>query len=272
MRRPVAAAGFAMLVLLSALPESAGAQPKFAVEIEGGRNAGLTPYLDDVVYTDAEFGGEAYSGTESFRPYLADERSGWGGNVGVHLTSDGIVAGLTFRWFDIGVASVHHRGTVPGSTNDQLRPTRIRPDGTVDDHGVDYEAMDEDVRISIGRADAANLFVAGLEGGYRFYVYRGDIDVFVPAVGSVVMTHLGRRAAPFQFGLGAKTGVAATFDFISVISVVTGAHIQGFATPQYWHRSDAAYRASVLDESTESALFSSQLSVSFDVALQFTIR
>ena len=272
MRRTVAATCVALLATLAALPTSVDAQPKFAVEIEGGRNAGLTPYLDNVVYTDGEFGGEEYAGSEPFRPYLADERSGWGSNVGLRLVSNGIVAGLTFRWFDVGVAEIHHRGSVPGSDNDELRPTRIRPDGTVDDRGVEYDELDDPVRIPVGRTKDANLFVAGVEGGYRFYVYRGDVDLFVPAVGSVVLARLGRRAAPFRPGLGARTGVSATFDFISVMSVVTGARLQGMATPSYWHRSDAAYRASELGQTTESALFSTQLSVSFDVALQFTIR
>ncbi|MFB6375895.1 MAG: hypothetical protein ABEN55_22895 [Bradymonadaceae bacterium] len=136
MRRAVLAAGLAVLALVAVVPETAVTQPKFAVEIEGGRNAGLTSYLDNVVYTDAEFGGEEYAGTEPFQPYLADERSGWGSNLGVRLVTNRIIAGAAVRWYNVGIAEIHHRGRRPGAASDELRPTRIRSDGTVDEPGV----------------------------------------------------------------------------------------------------------------------------------------
>ncbi len=268
------AAAFGIVCALAAtlFPRSTPAQPKFAVEIEGGRAAGLTPYLRNVVYTDAELSGGAYAGSEPFRPYLADEKSGWGNRLGIRFVSNGIVGGLSFQWFDISVADVHHRGHVPGSEDDELRPSRIRSDGTIDDSGVEYTRLDDPHSLSIGEPKAANLFVLGLEGGYRFYLLEGDVDLFVPTGGSLVLTHLGRPNAPFRPGLGAFSGFAATFDFISVMSLVAGTRLHAMVTPEYWNRSDAARRAADLGHSTESALFSTQLSVSFNLAVQFTIR
>jgi hypothetical protein len=264
--------GLVCAVAAGLVSRPAATQPQFAVEVEGGRTVGLTPYLRNVVYTDAELGGQEYAGTEPFRPYLADERSGWGNRLAARFVTNGIVAGLSFQWFDIGVADIHHRGHIPGSEDDRLRPTRIRPDGTIDDSSVEYRPLDETQRLSMGETKATNLFVLGLEGGYRFYVYQGEFDIFVPAGGSLVVTRLGRPNSPFRPGLGAYSGLAATFDFISVMSIVAGSRIHGFVTPEYWNRSDAARRSAALGNSTESALFSSQVSVSIDVAVQFSIR
>jgi hypothetical protein len=261
---------YVSFVALLALPYVANGQPRFAVEVEGGRNAGLTPYLTNVVYSEEQILGQEFIGEEPFRPFLVDERTGWGTNVAIRLVSNQLQAGLRLRWFDVGTARVHHRGEVSGGG--ELRPTRVRPDGTVDDSGTSYTELDEPVDITIGPARRANLFVFGLEGGYRFYLIRGDVDLFAPVSGSVLVTHLSRAQAPYRFGLGAQGGIAASFDFVSVISIVVSSKLHGVITPSYWHRSDAARRAADLGRSTESALFSATSFVSFDLALQFAIR
>ena len=274
MRPGVAFAYAAALLALVAvcLPADADAQPRFGVEVEGTRNVGLTPYLRNVVYSDAELQGQDYAGAERFRPFLADERSGWGSGVALRIVSNAIHGGLTFQWFKVDTARVHHRGSTAGTGDDTLRPTRIRADETVDDSGVRYSELDEPVEIPVGPAKEANLFVFGLEGGYRFYLYQGNFDIFTPVTGSLLLVHLGRRGAPYRPGLGLSTGVSASFDFVSVMSLVVGARIEGFGTPEYWHRSDAARRAAELGETTEAALFSTQLSASLQLAVQFGIR
>ena len=262
---------YVCFVALLALPYVGYGQPRFAVEVEGGRNAGLTPYLTNVVYSEEQILGQDFIGEEPFQPFLVDERTGWGTNLAVRLVSNQLQAGLRLRWFDVGTARVHHRGVVSGS-DDELRPTRVRPDGTVDDSGASYVEVDEPVDIAIGPARRANLFVFGLEGGYRFYLIRGDVDLFAPVSGSLLVTHMGRGQAPYRFGLGAQGGIAASFDFVSVISIVISSKLHGVITPSYWHRSDAARRAADLGRATESALFSTTSFVSFDLALQFAVR
>jgi hypothetical protein len=265
-------AQMALVALLTAVPAVASSQPSFALEVEGGRNAGLTPYLRNVVYTDDDIRGREGESSPTFRPYLADERSGWGTALAVRLVSDRLQGGLSMQWFDISTARVHHRGRVPGQEDDRLRSTRIRTDGTVDDSGVEYEELDPPTDVPAGAGRSTNLFVFGIEGGYRFPLYSGDFDIYAPANGMFVVSYLGRKFAPLRPGLGVKTGVSTAFDFVSVMSVIVGGRVQWFATPTYWNRSDAARRAAELGEATESALFSSQLSASFRVGLRFTIR
>lgn len=265
-------AQIALVALLTAVPSVASSQPSFALEVEGGRNAGLTPYLRNVVYTEDEVRGRDGESSRTVRPYLANERSGWGTALAVRLVSDRLQGGLSMQWFDVSTARVHHRGRVPGQEDDRLRSTRIRTDGTVDDSGVEYEEMDNSPVIPVGSGRSANLFVFGLEGGYRFPLYSGEFELYAPANGMFVVSYLGRKFAPLRPGLGVKTGVSAAFDFVSVMSVIIGGRAQWFATPTYWNRSDAARRAAELGEATESALFSSQLSASLRLGLRFTIR
>lgn len=271
MKRSFAIA-YAVMVVVSLAPCGASAQPKFAVEVEGGRNFGLTSYLRNVVYSEAEVEGDDFAGTEPFRPVLVDEKSGWGTAFALRFVGNGIMGGLTVRWFNVEEARVHHRGSIPNSRDNRLRSSRIRTNGTIDDSGVNYTPVEQEEDVPVGPLKSANLFVFGLEGGYRFYVYQGDFDIFIPASGSIILTRLGRRFAPFRPGLGVYTGASASFDFVSVMSLVLGGRIHGFATPTYWNRSDAARRASELGQTTESALFSSQLFFSLDLGVQFAIR
>lgn len=264
--------GVAVVAGATVSPSTASAQPRFAVEVEGGRNLGLTPYLRDVVYSDTEIRGAGVPAEESFQPFLADERSGWGNHFAARLISKGFQVGLTLRWFDVSQVRIHHRGETAGHPDSNLRPTRIRPDGTVDDTGVTYDPLDTPIDVPIDADKRANLFVFGVEAGYRLYLYRGELDVFAPLSGSLVVTHLGRQFAPFRPGLDFKSGVSASFDFVSVLSINLGPRLHGLVTPNYWNRSDAARRAAELDRSTESALFSSQVYLSLDVALEFAIR
>jgi len=267
----VALAQIALLVA-AVLPRAASAQPTFAVEVEGGRTVGLTPYLQNLVYTGAQIRGDNSASSGRFQPFLADEKSSWGTDIAVRLVSDNLQAGLTAQWFDISSAEVHHRGRARNGSDGRLRATRIRPDGTVDDSGVEYRQLDESIDLSLDPSRRASLFVFGAEVGYRFYLYSGEVDLFAPVVGSALVTYLNRDFAPVRPGLGVKSGISAAFDFVSVMSLVVGGRLEWFATANYWNRSDAARRASELDQSTESALFSSQLSASLSIGLQFAIR
>lgn len=272
-RTPSTLVGLVLLVAASTVtPERADAQPRFGVEVEVGRNAGLTPYLANVVYSEAEILGRGYTGGESFRPYLADERSGWGSGLGARIVTDGFQAGAKVRWYTIDTAVVHHRGDLDGRPDDQLRASRVRPNGTVDDAGVDYRKLREPLTIDLGPTNRSSLVVVGLGGGYRIPIVDDPFRVFAPVGGELRLAFVTRRAAPLRPGLGVKSGIGAAFDVVDSVAIVVKTGVDGLATPAYWNRTDQARRVDQLDGTTEGALFSTQLAATFDLAFQFKIR
>lgn len=253
-------------------PERAEAQPRFGFEVEVGRNVGLTPYLANIVYSEAEVLGRGYTGGENFRPYLADERSGWGSGLGARIVTDGFKAGAKVRWYSVDTAVIHHRGDLDGRPDDQLRASRVRPNGTVDDAGVDYRPLREPLTLDLGPVNRSTLVVIGLGGGYRIPVLDKPFRLFVPVGGQLRVTFVTRRPAPLRPGLGLQSGIGAAFDVVESVGLVVKAGVDGLATPAYWNRTDQARRVDQLDGTTEGALFSTQLAATFDLAFQFEIR
>lgn len=266
------AVGVLLVAAVCLWPASASAQPKFGIEVEGGRNIGLTPYLRSLVYSEAELLGESFDQSESFRPYLGNARAGWGTNLEVRVVARQIYGSLSFRWFEVGDGSVHYKGFRPNHESARLRPTRIRPDGSIDDAAVQYRELESPVRFRLSEARRANLLVFGLNGGYRFYVYQGSFDVFIPVGGGLIATHLTGRRNPVRPGLEARSGVGGAFDFASILSLVVNARLHGLVTPNYLRRSDAARRAAETGGNSGSAFFSAMLYPSLNVSLRFTIR
>jgi hypothetical protein len=267
------AAAFGAFAFLGFLwPQNASAQPKFGFEVEGGRNVGLTPYLRNIVVAERELLGDSFDETRPFRPYLGDEESGWGTHLELRFITRGIYGSLSVRWFSIDESTVHHRGYLPNHDDNTLRSTRVRPDGTVDDAAVDYRPLEGNIPIPLSEPDAANLLVLGLNGGYRFYVYEGPVDIFLPVGGGLVLTHVTRPREPWRPGLEARAGVGAAFKFSSLLSLVVQSQIHGMATAAYGRRSDSARRAAETGGGTGAAFFSTMIYPSFDVSLRFTIR
>jgi hypothetical protein len=266
--------GASLTVLLAVgWPSTLRAQPSFGLEVEAGRSVGLTPYVRNVVHARSELAGDPFPQRDSFHPYLADEPAGWGWAIGARLVTNAFHGGLTFRWLDVSTAAFRYRGVGRDGGDVRLPPTRLRTDGTVDDSGVhDYESLGAPRTIPLDEAERANLLLFELGGGYRFYLYSGAFELFIPVHAGLVLTHLTRPRAPFRPGLTTYTGVGASFDFISLMSAVFTVRGHGTVTPTYWRRSDAARRAVLLGQSTESAVFSTQVSLSFNVGLRFTIR
>ncbi len=265
--------GLIGVCLLLGWPDTSAAQPEFGLEIEGGRTVGLTPYLRNVVHARSELTGDPFPQTDAFQPYLADEPAGWGWALAARFVTNAFHGGLSFRWLDVSTADFRYRGTRSDGNSATLPPTRIRPDGTVDDSGVKaYESLGVPRTIPLDEAERADLLIFEIGGGYRFYLYQEAFELFIPIHAGIVLTHLTRPRAPFRPGLTTYTGVGASFDFISLMSAIFTVRAHGTMTPTYWRRADAARRAALLDQTTESAVFSTQLSLSFNIGLRFTIR
>lgn len=270
---PLVAFAFGALVFVGLTwPQMASAQPKFGLEVEGGRNVGLTPYLRNIVVAERELLGQTFDESRPFRPYLGDQESGWGTHLELRFITRGIYGSLSVRWFSVEESTVHHRGYLPNHDDNTLRPTRVRPDGSVDDAGVDYRPLEGDIPIPLREPESANLLVLGLNGGYRFYVYEGPVDVFLPVGGGLVLTHVTRPREPWRPGIEARAGVGAAFQISSLLSLVVQSRMHAMATAAYARRSDSARRAAETGGGTGAAFFSTMIYPSFDLSLRFTIR
>ncbi|MFW5966886.1 MAG: hypothetical protein ACOCV2_05175 [Persicimonas sp.] len=246
-----------------ALPSSAHADPPdFGIEVEGMTGLGLSPYLRNSVRTETEETAEG----ERLRPYLVDEATGVGNGARARLVASNIAAGLGLRWFELPEERIHHRGL------DTISPDRRRPDGTVDDAGVDYEPLRPVDENPIPEEARDTLLVFGLDGEYRFFWSGEVLDVFVPVGGGLVLTHVTREAAPFRLGLEASSGLGVQFDLADGFALMASGRLHALATPHYGRRSDAAYRSATIGETTEAAYFSTLAYASANLAVQFQIR
>jgi hypothetical protein len=240
--------------------------PRLGLEAAFDRQIGLSAYLRNQVITEAEVRGEPPPSDSSFQPYLADNLSRWGSGVSLRLASRGLAADLSFRWFDVSTARLHHRG------QDRLSASRQRPDGTVDDSGTDYRQLDPVRTIELPPNRQATLWTLGVGADYRFDIVDQQVDVFIPVGGQLVLTHVTRSFAPFRPGLEVRSGIGARLGILESLTLVVQGRLHGLATTSYTRRSDSARRSVEIGETTEAALFSTLLYPSISAALQFRIR
>jgi len=240
--------------------------PRLGIEASFDRQVGLSAYLRNRVLSEAEVRGEPPPSNASFRPYLADMLARWGSGVSLGVASRGISAGLSFRWFDISTARLHHRG------GQQLPPSRRRPDGSVDDSGTAYEALPSTRTIELAESSHATLWSLAAGADYRIGIVDENIDVFIPVGGQLVLTHLTRPEAPFRPGLEVRGGIGTRLTLLDSLNLLVQGRLHGLATTSYTRRPDSARRAVELGETTEAALFSTLLYPSLSATLQFRIR
>lgn len=257
----------ALMVCAALAPARAAAEPpQFGVEVGGGTAAGLTSYLRNEVALEEDRTRTDEQGRPLLQPFLADRQTGTGTSVAVRLIASNIAAGVSLTWFDLPQNNLHHAGA------SALSRSRIRPDGSIDDSGIDYAELDPVIEQPISEDMRRTLFVMGLDAEYRFMWPGDNIDIFVPAGAGLVITHVNRDAGPYRLGLDISSGVGVTINLSESIGLVLEGKLHGLATSHYGRRADAARRAVEIDETTEEAFFSTLVYASGNAALQFTIR
>ncbi|QDG54422.1 hypothetical protein FIV42_27860 [Persicimonas caeni] len=267
-------AGYILLTALLAAVSTAllcastahAAPPQFGVEIEAGTAAGFTSYLRNEVVTEVDRTQTDEQGRFLLEPSLVDVETGAGTSLGLRLIASNIAAGLSLRWFDLTANELHHVG------RRSISPDRVRPDGSVDDSGVDYRALDPSIDQPIRDEQQDQLYVVGLNGDYRF-IWPGDgFDVFVPVGGAAVVTFVTRDASPIRLGLEASSGLGMTITVSDTVALALSGRVHGLVTSHYGRSADAARRAVSIGETTEEAFFSTLLYGSANIAVQFRIR
>lgn len=237
------------------LPWTAHAQARFAVELQFGQSAGLTSYLQNVVYLQDE------------TIFLADEIAGSGLAFGVAFVFEQLELAIDARFFERSDIKLHHQGTEPFL----LASVRTRPDGSVDDAGVTYRSISER-QLAVPIRNRGDLFVTTLSGGYRWYIVEGDFDLFVPMSGGLAITHVFEQAQPYAFGLQVSTGMTAAFDIASPVSFFVSGRLHGLLTPTYGSQDDAARSSATVGQGTMGAAVSTLVYSSLNIGFQVAIR
>ena len=245
--------GILIFLAATALASSGFSQPRIGVEISGGAGVGFNPYVDNVVILDSDV------------PVLVDELPG----PGIHFRLSFLFGELELfggvNLFNRTSVIQHHRATSTISPRN-----RLRPDGTIDDSGVEYLRVDDTTVNS--NSNKGDLLFVRLGGGYRFYLLNDEFRFYIPAAGGLAFLTILEPAKPLKTGVFLETGFGLSFDIAEPISVFFDGRITGTATPSYAPISDAARTSFLNDESTESTLFSSFLSSSFLIGFQIAIR
>lgn len=241
---------FCIIVFWSAL---AIAQPRFGVEVSAGQNLGLTSYVDNVVVLQDDL------------PLLADELVGSGVGFNLDFLFSKWAVGAEVRLFDRETIRLHHRGTT------SLPAGRVRPDGSVDDSGIDYVEFGP-VRSPSPATQPGDLLLIDIGANYRLYVLDSAFMLWFPVGASVLATKILETSQPTIFGVGGSTGVGFGYVIAPPIGVFVSGLAHGILTPAYRPLGDAARGSYVSGESTEEAVFSSMAYASIMVGLQFTIR
>lgn len=240
--------------------------PEFGVELEVGRTAGLSPYLRNEVFVEVDRASTDEQGEFLLTPFLADRPTGNGFAAEVRLVADRVAAGVSLRTFPQDAWRIHHRGV------QKLSQRRLRSDSSVDDSGVDYVELDPPLDRDASQTEASTLFEVGFGAEYR-YVWTGPaVDLFIPMGGRLMLMHDSRRPGLNRIGLQAHGGAGVALRLLPTTSLMLIGRVHAGATGHYGRRPDAARRAVEVDESTEAALFSTLLSASINVGVQFRIR
>lgn len=242
-----------VFTIVTLLASSVFSQPRIGVELSGGAGIGFNPYIDNVVIMDSDV------------PVLVDEFPG----PGLHFQLSFLFGELELfgglNFFNRNVVIQHHRATTTISPR-----SRLRPDGTVDDSGVQYVEVEEtEVTSNLNKGDL--LFVR-LGAGYRFYLLNDAFRFYIPAAGGLAFLTILEPSQPLKTGVFLETGLGVSVDIAEPISVFFDARVTGAMTSSYAPISDAARTSFLNDESTAATLFSSFLSSSFLIGFQIAIR
>lgn len=238
-------------LLLAAAP--AASQPRFGVEAAAGQNIGLTSYVDNVVVVQGN------------RPLLVDEIAGTGAAFDLRFVLNQWEIGGAVHFFDRDTIRIHHRGL------EELPENRIRPDGSVDDAGIDYSAI-EPIRSPSPATQPGSLLIVDIGAGYRWYVVDTAFGLYFPVYGGLVATHVLDPNQPTILGVSAATGFGLSYDVAPPIGVFVSGRIHGVLTPAYRPLADASRTSSTAGETTEEAVFSAMAHATAVVGLQFTVR
>lgn len=247
----VIAATVGLTVWLAA--SAVGAQPRFGVELGAGQNLGFTPYVDNVVLLQGQ------------RPILVDELPGSGAAFDLRFIFSRWAVGGAVRLFDRETIVIHHRAL------EDLPSNRIRSDGSIDDAGIDYEAIDP-IRSPSPQARPGDLLLIEMGAAHRFYVLDGALSVFFPLGGAVVGVKVLEVNQPTILGLMASTGFGASYDIAPPFGIFLQGMVQGVLTPAYRPAADTARTSFTAGESTEEAVLGTMGFGSALVGLQLTVR
>jgi hypothetical protein len=239
-------------ILVTASPD-VRAQPRFGVEAAAGQNVGFTSYVDNVVVVQGN------------RPLLVDEITGTGAAFDLRFVLNEWEIGAGVHLFDRDTIRIHHRGL------EELPENRIRPDGSVDDSGIDYAEI-EPIRSPSPATQPGSLLVIDVGAGYRWYVIDTSFGLYFPVYGGLVATHILEPNQPTILGVSAATGFGLSYDVAPPIGVFVSGRVHGVLTPAYRPLADAARTSTTAGETTEEAVFSAMAHGVAIVGLQFTVR
>ena len=205
-------------------------------------------------------------------PYLVDEQSGLGALGRLRLLIGQFELGLMLTFFQRDSVQVLMRGEA------SLPPGRRRPDGSLDDHGARYEAV-EPFEHSVRSRERASLLAVGLTGGWRFVLYRSaQLLLYLPVGGGVgqigiadlvgtscptILASLGCLGLFVDGGLGVRFGLGPRVNLVldgrfGAIGAFAPRHPTAAARPE-------------LESSLES-LFDTMIHAGVSAGLQIKIR
>ncbi len=231
------------------------AQPRFGLEAAVGQGGGATPYIDNAAYLDFD------------TPTLADEIPGTGASFSFHLVFDELEANLGLQLFDREQVEITH------VSDESLPENRVRPDGTIDDAGIEYRKLADSRRLTVPDRSRGALVLGTLGAAYRWYFFSSErFDFYAPFGGGLGFIHIDEEARPWVFGLFGFSGVAASFDVAPPVGIFVSARVNGLVTPSYLDFDDASRAAVIVGDSTEAAAFDTMIYGSVQFGLQFTVR
>lgn len=247
------------------------AQQRVHAELTVGQAAGLTSYMRNVIDTQAssEFDPNPdpdFAGTPLLQTYLADETNGWGSHIRARLKLGDYLIAASAQFHPRGQLIRHHRATTLESR------ARLRPDGTLDDAGVEYTALEEKETVTARQRNRGALFVSSLQGGYSFEYNIEPFTLSVPLTAGLCMVNISEPAMPYAFGLRATTGIDGQYKLADNFAVSANFGLSALATMEYQDRQDAARRASLTGQGSSAALFSTLVQSWLEVGVVFIIR
>lgn len=259
------------VIIASTIATEAHAQQRVHAEITVGQSTGLTPYMRDVIDTQdsSEFDPNPdpdFAGTPLLQTYLADESNGWGSHIRARLRLGDYLIAASAQFHPRSQLVRHHKATTLESRS------RLRPDGTFDDAGVEYTELEEKETVAAGQRNRGVLFVSSLQGGYSLEYNIEPFTLSVPFTAGLCMVNISEPAMPYAFGLRATTGLDGQYKLADNFAVTANFGLSALATMEYQNRQDAARRASLTGQGTSNALFSSLVQSWLEVGVVFIIR
>ena len=251
------------------LSAQAQAQETFSLELDVGRNTGLSSYRDSIVHVEDSGVPDpdpAAGGRSLYRPYLADEQYSWGSFVGLRVVLNQIEVGLGAQWFTRDAITLRYR------SEDLLARRRLRSDGTLDDRGVQYEPMEQPRAVRTVQRGRGDLALYTLGGGRRWSWTFGRTTLFVPVGLGLAVAHIDEPNHPYALGLQAYTAAGGSFQLSPNFALGAQARVMALGTLQYDRLDDAARHAAVTGGGSAAALTSTMLHSALHLSLIYIVR